>query len=53
MEFVFDSFIWLVVLGVTLGIVFGVVTSFIRVGFTLWKYVFLVALIVWVIQLWN
>ena len=53
MEFVWDSLIALIVIGVTVGIFFGTKTSFIKLGFSQWKIIALIGFLIWVIQTWN
>ena len=52
MDFTIEALIWLIVLGVTIGIVVGTTTSFIRFGFRLWKYIVLIGLIIWIVKSW-
>ena len=52
MEAVWETLIWLIVAGVSIGIFFGTVTSFIKVGFNYWKYIELIGLIIWIVKTW-
>ena len=53
MEFVWESFIALIVIGVTVGIFFGTITSFIKLGFSLCRISGVIGFLIWVIQTWN
>jgi hypothetical protein len=52
MDFTIEALIWLIVLGVTIGIVLGTTTSFIRFGFSQWKLIVLLGLIIWIVKSW-
>ena len=53
MEFVWDNLISLIVIGVTVGIFFGTITSFIKLGFSQWRIIVIIGFLIWVIQTWN
>lgn len=52
METAWEYLIWLIVLGVTVGIVLGTATSFVKIGFNYWKYIALFGLVIWIVKTW-
>lgn len=52
MDFTIEAFIWLIVLGVTCGIFAGTITSFVRFGFSQWKFIVVFGFLVWIIKSW-
>tara|TARA_B100000579_G_C22793816_1_gene835991 strand:- start:1300 stop:1461 length:162 start_codon:yes stop_codon:yes gene_type:complete len=48
MEFTIETLTWIMIVGVTFGIFFGTITSFIRLGFKMWKWIVLIGMIVWI-----